>query len=239
MRLFKSFAATLAISISVATLSFAVEPLAAESTHKEFSEAWEARETRYSEQFDAANSMAKEKSNEYFQAIIAKKEDVSAETKAMMDAIEASSYLYARGRTLMFLREHMKSKPSAAKTELWMQEMLDLLQGSAKEADRRWAEFNAMKPGDDLRAYFAALEVALIQSGQTKGEMDELTLIDQNLASYYEARSVEQAKRRTARAAFLSAIGASLQQSSSQAVFAPTVRTRCTTFGGVTNCTSN
>lgn len=209
--------------------------LSAKSVHKDFKEAWEKRYERYEQEWQVLDQSARDTVAKYVAALEVEGADMEQEGAKLKDAMHRASYLYGRYWVLSQLRKHMDDKPSSVSSELWMQEKVSEVQADARTADLHWAQLNEMPPDTALMDALSKFESAVVGSARVQGVVDELTLIDQNLASYYQGRSKERANR----SRIFSAIGSALMQSSNQATFAPTVQTRCSTYGGITNCKSN
>ncbi len=178
---------------------------------------------------------ARETVAQYMTALQTEGADMDHEAAKLKDAMHRASYIYGRYWVLSELREHMDDKPSAVSSELWMQEKVSEVQSDARLADNHWTQLANLPDEASLTERLSKFEAAVVGGARVQGVVDELTLIDQNLASYYQGRSEERANR----SRIFAAIGSALMQSSRQATIAPSVRTRCSTYGGVTNCTSN
>ena len=90
---------------------------------------------------------------------------------------------------------------------------------------------------------FKAKLAALANSAEFFGTIAELKLLDENLGSYFEAKSAQDDSRRRARAAFFGALAGAAGSFNSQPLPPPatprTTTCRSTQFGRTVTCTGN
>ena len=219
-------------------LALALQPSAASagSTYKDFVAAWTERDARYVEQHAALDKQAREATTEFLAKADPNSSESGSRLQRMITAIKAASLLDGRGAMLRDLRIHMEKKPAAASTELWMQERTDAVRTQAAAVAAKFAELRGMNERGlgESDEYFQNTVAALIMASTLEGKVQELSLLDQNLSSYFRAKGQEDAERREARARIFGAIGASLTAYSNNAN-RPWTAT-CTTSGNRTNC---
>lgn len=220
---------------SILVIAFGLQPSAATagSTYKEFTAAWAERDARYVQQHAELDKTAREAT----QAFLAnpKSKDSDEKLGQMLVAIKAAMYMDGRGATLRALRIFMEKKRSAAATELWMQERSDAARTSASSLQVRFATLKSLRDTgkDGTDAYFVDSVSAISDAATLQGQVEELSLIDQNLGSYFRAQGQEDASRRETRARIFGAIGASLSTYSQPA---PGWSATCNTYGTSTTC---
>jgi hypothetical protein len=141
---------------------------------------------------------------------------------------------------LIEFRKFMATKPSAARTELWIQEKSAELQRdeTSLEVQRQSIEaFPAETPEVDI---VLATQSWVVAHGKLQGRVGEILLIDANLRSYFTARGEEKARSRSALAAILGGMATGLQQQNGFAPAPPLpLTTRCNTYFSGTVCTTN
>lgn len=229
--------------IAGAALIAAGSPSDAKSVHKEFSEAWSQRDQAYAEDFTQLLEDAN-KAVEAYKASVTENhppEQQVALFRTAMDKAHAASAARGRGMFLIEFREFMAGKPSAARTELWVQEKAAEIQRDEAALNRLQQSIEALPEGTPDHKVASATQDWIEAHGQLQGEVGEIILIDANLRSYFAGRGEEQANKRSALAGILGSLGASLQQQ--QNGFPPSaplpVTTRCNTYFSGTVCTTN
>lgn len=226
-----------------ALMLFVGAPSDAKSVHKEFSEAWAERDNAYADDFARLLQQANDAVEAYRATVAAGEPRVVqiAAFKAAMDKAHAASAARGRGLLLIEFREFMIGKPSAARTELWIQEKAAELQReeAAVEAQRQSIETFPTETPDQV--IVASTQSWFQAHGTLQGRVGEILLIDANLRSYFTARGEEKARSRGALAAILGGLAAGVQQQ--QDGFAPApplpITTRCNTYFSGTVCTTN
>lgn len=229
-------------TILAVVLASAVPAVAeAKSAQKEFSQAWEDRDQRYVTSTQSALS-ASQSAWEAF-ASNTDPDQTFPKLKAAFDATYQARYHEGRQHFLRDFRIHMSSKPSRQLTDLWMQERIEQIRLSSEGAQRQFATLSQIKftDTDKVKTYISGSEQAIIESGHAHGAIDELKLLNQNLAVYYQAKDAEEVRNSQRRAAIADALGAGLTNMSNQ-YYAASQRNwsaRCTTYGNTTNCSGN
>lgn len=215
-----------------------VTPAQAENVRSEFVKAWTEREGQYANQAEAANAHQQAAIQTLAEVSQPNAPDAEPKLKAVLDAASGYGFLNGRRAAIGGFRAFFASKPSQARTEMWMQEQVNYLQGLSRKADSDFNAVRALKPAE-TPDYLMTVLKAIAMNGLVRGATEETQLIDQNLAVFFQAKTADDARRRQARAAFFGALGASLQQSAQLPAFQPTRNVRCTTFGNTTNCSGN
>lgn len=209
--------------------------VAASSVFDDFTAAWSERDARYVEQHASLDKEAREATATFFAAADPSSPESAARLERMILAIKAASYVDGRGRVLRDLRIHMAKKPTEARAELWMQEKADSTRALATEVDAKFADLKRRSAsGDQSDSFFTDSVTALVMAASLHGQIVELTLVDQNLGSYFRVKGQEEASRRESRARIFSAIGAALSTYSAPQN-SPWTAT-CTTSYGTTRC---
>ncbi|MEQ5787704.1 hypothetical protein J3454_07360 [Erythrobacter sp. NFXS35] len=230
-------------AVLAAALLAAGSPADAKSVHKEFSEAWSQRDDAYAEEFTGLLEEANAAVSAYRAAVVENQppERQAALFRTAMDKAHAASAARGRGMLLIEFREFMADKPSAARTEVWTQEIAAKLQRDEAALDRLQKNIEAMPEGTSDDEFAGAMQNWIEAHGNFQGEVGEILLIDANLRSYFAGRGEEKARSRSALAGILGGLAAGLQQQ--QNGFAPApplpVTTRCNTYFSGTVCTTN
>lgn len=211
----------------------APQQVIAKSVEKEFTEAWTERGDRYAREKDQAAADLKAA----FDALSAA--DAKDRTKAEegLTAVFRQSYAIgysaAREQTVRTLLQFMAGKPSAARTELWIEDQADQLRQRSEKAKARSENASKMVIGQNgLTAFDYVKEsgAAIFDIGAAQGIADELQSIDSNLTSYFRAKGEQEARRK----AMWAAIGQSLKEASQQQNKGWSMS--CSTIGQFTNC---
>ena len=204
------------------------------STASDFSKIWSARDAAYRSERVGLDANAKQKADILVTAINNNSDFGSSEITAALTAARQLSELIGKGTFLYEFREHMKTKPSAYVSEAWMQERASELKTRSIAADDYEGQVRTMQPGKNISFvnWVGAMERLVMMRGELNGRIQEMTLVDQNLGSFYKAKRQADEKRRD----FLRAFGQALasQQSAVQNWSAS-----CTTIGRTTNCIGN
>lgn len=181
--------------------------LAAKPIQQEFSQAWTDRAARYGDQQKALNQRVEISLKALHEASEAKSPEVKAKTDQFLAALQDGAYMHGRISLLKVFQSHMAKKPSAAATELWIQEQTDSLRVQAEALDKLGERLGADNSNEGMKAKMSALAA----SAEFMGTLAELSLIDQNLSTYFKAKSAQDEGRRRARAAFFGAMAAAFQ----------------------------
>jgi len=165
------------------------------STYKDFVKVWDPRDQSYRSERGTLETNAQSSASRALESVVSDDPAGPDDLVMALTAAWSLSELVGRGQTLYVFREHMGSKPSAALSEAWMQGKVDELRRRQSEADMVERQMNVLR--DRARGtvgeWIAALERLSMMRGTIAGTAAELVLINQNLGSYYRARSEEQA----------------------------------------------
>jgi hypothetical protein len=208
--------------------------------YKDFWKAWAERDARHVAEHAQLDKAAREATENLMVSLKESSPEMPAKMERMFTAIDAAWFIDGRVWMLRDLRIHMEKKPSAAKTELWLQERIDSLRAEERAVKAKWAEVDGMreKGASDLLVYLQESVLAVSMAATLRGKVEELNLLDQNLASYFRAKGQEDMERRQARARIFGAMGAALSAYSRPQPDTSWTAT-CTTFGNRTNCHGN
>lgn len=230
----RKFSLVFAVALLAAPIS-APSPAIARNVQKEFAEAWSQREQRYSAAFDSASKAQAAAIDAFTTASQAHSPEAKDLLVSVFDSADAYGAAAGRRAALADFNTLIKDKPSAARIDMWMQEQMAKLKEMGDTAKR---DIEALRTADAAApdAIVNALK-AISYQGLVRGAVQEMSLIDQNLSSYFQAKSSEDLARRQARARFFGALGAALQQSG-QTNFPNARMTQCHTTGATTNCTT-
>lgn len=179
--------------IGLVLLSLVAATPAAASAYRDFVGVWDARDATYRAEREALDARAKSSATRAVEALVMSAPEAPEDLVVALAAAWSLSELVGRGQTLWALREHMASRPSAALSEAWMQGKVDELRRRLAEADMIERQIDILKGRDtvSVQHWIAALEQLSMMRGNISGAAAELTLIDQNLRSYYRAQSRE------------------------------------------------
>jgi hypothetical protein len=236
---FPTCLAVIAMAAAMPLPDVGVGVAAASSLQKEFSASWEGRMQQYRLQETSADAAEKSAIEAYVQAINTKGAEEQAGRAASVMLAASSQMGFVKGRIIALtgFRGFFASKPSQVRTEVFMQERASDLQDLVKKAQTDYDVAKAANP-EPAPAYLSNLLAAIRLNGLARGVTQELSLIDQNLGSYYKAKSVADDERRQARAHLLATLAGSLQPPpTTDSKFPASVR--CQTYGTVTNCQEN
>ena len=212
---------------------------AAKSVHKEFLESWDERLARYGLQQQMAAVRLKDASDALGQAMKENQSDINAQTAAFFSASDELGYVVARAELTRKLIQFMAMKPSSTRAELWFQEQMSELAEAERVTRAEFERVAALKIGEG-NVTSASLAISMgetvFRKGAWRGQLDELKLAGENLATYYREKDERDSANRARWAAALGSLGQSLQaQSQRQNGFMMT----CTTLGSFTNCNGN
>lgn len=219
----------------------------AKSVNSEFSTAWSDRILRYNSDVSAKKVA--------LQSVIARMNNPDVPPPDRSDQVvnvylEASEdFGYSQGRliALKTFISFFKSKPSPARSELWMQDRQDEIREYTKTVKSKLEEIGLILDKNDPENAKKILDILsehAFMDGMNKGMIDEFKLIDQNLATFYNARQAERERNAAAwgaAAEALSKVGKSYQPVSPlPPLIVPktTTTTNCHTIGQNTTCTT-
>lgn len=210
----------------------------AKSVHSEFMEAWSQRHDRYDGEFKTAQAGLKSASEQLWAAAAANAPDLRAKLDALFSATDDLGYRAGRADMNQTLLQFIEKKPSAERAELWLQDQMDKMrqaQAAAKEAFDRASAIKIGENGETEQSKLTSMGKAIFAGGTLRGQTAELTLINDNLATYYQAKTQQDAERRARWRAALGAFGQSMQ-AQAQAQANRNWMAHCTTVGNSTNC---
>jgi len=183
------------------------------SVYKDFAKAWEERDQTYRGEREALESRARSSAERAVNALVDSEPTAAEDLVLALSAAWSLSELVGRGQMLYALREHMAAKPSAVMSEIWIQGKADGLRRRQADTDMIEREMGILEGRDTIgvQQWIAALERLSMMRGAIAGEAAELSLISQNLATYYRARSDEQARSAELWAGVLAALAGAVQ----------------------------
>lgn len=218
-----------------AALLFATPTIVhAKSVHSEFEEAWTARWTRYGTEQNAEKADLEAAAKDFFSNDSQDPAVGDRKLKALLDATNEFGFATGRLQLLQDALQFMDKKPSAARAELWIQEKINSLGNDQKQATARFEKLKTYQPEEiekNPQAIIAEMGEAVFWNAIAKGQLEELTLLNDNLAIYYQAKSQQDAEKRAKWRAILGAMGQSLEQNSNRGFMM-----NCNTVGMTTNC---
>jgi hypothetical protein len=216
----------------------------AKSSYSEFSGAWKDRADRYAAQHAELDQKAR-KAVVDFDAVarIPNSPELAARVREMWAAIQAVGYNEGRGAALFELRTLMEKHPSPGRIDVWMQEQVERVQSAGRDATAQIESVHHTTIGQNgvtAIQYLTQAENAYRADAQAAGTADELKLIQENLASYYQERGQEQAVREARRRALAQSLAA-VGQAFRDAAPPPSTswHATCTQFGTTTHCNGN
>ena len=165
--------------------------------------------------------------------------------QAMFDAI--SEYGIAKGRkaALGDFRAFFASNPSAAATEIWLQGQTSELQRMVTKGNAQAEAVKLLKPGQGGITPQDYLERGMQSVGYNslvRGAIEETQLLDQNLGTYFRAKTADDGDRRRRRATMFGILAAGLGGAARAAAPPspqfpqPPQTIRCTTYFNSTVC---
>ena len=146
----------------------------AKSVQQEFSQAWTERGERYEAEQLRLNARVDEAWKALDEARKANAPDVKDRTGQFISTLQDGAYLHGLAALLYAFKEHMAKKPSAAATELWVQERVDSLRTQAEVLDKTGEHLKS----DTSPGAFKAKLAALANSAEFMGTVAELRLLD-------------------------------------------------------------
>lgn len=237
----KRIALALAISIPILPIQLAE----ARSVQDDYQEAWAGRLARYQAEADTGKS-AVEAANAKLGTLAENDPATSQTVTALFDGVEQWGFAVGRKTALGELQKFMATKPSSQRAELWMQDQSDMIRQFADKTGADAKAIGAMKIGEGgvtVESAFIAYREFRYRLGATRGLLSELELVDKNIASFFQAKSEQDERRRAKRAAFFGAIGEALQENerNNAAMLggsSPWMAT-CSQWGNRTECRGN
>ena len=221
------------ILVAAALALSAPQPKAlAKSVQQEFSQAWTDRGARYEQEQLRLNKQIDDAWKSLEGATQASSPDVKSRTDQFIVALQDGAYMHGRAALLSAFKEHMAKKPSAAATDLWVQERVDTLRMQADALDKRGEQLKT----DTSAGTFKGRLRALADSAEFMGTVAEMQLVDQNLATYFKAKSAQDEQRRRARAAFFGALAGSFGSTPAPPPTPWIATCQTTAFGNSTTC---
>ena len=205
------------------------------SVQDEFAQAWSARADRYTAQQADLDKLVEATLSALKVSNESNAPDVGARTNQFLAALNDGSYLHGRSAVLAAFRTHIKGKPSAAVTELWIQERFDELKNQATSLDATGDRLRNDNSPEGIKAKMTALA----NSAEFMGNVAEMKLLDENLGTYFKAKSAQDDARRRARAAFFGALAGSARSYGSQSSPPRTTTCHSQSFGNTITCTGN
>lgn len=234
MRISKLIIAAAAVMMSPAGTS------AAKSVHSEYMEAWGERHDRYDGEFKTAEAGLKTAGEQFWAAAAANAPDLRARLDALFAATDDLGYRAGRAEMNQSLLQFIANKPSAQRADLWLQDQMDKMRQAQAAAKGQFDQASAIKIGENgetPQSKLTSMGKAIFAGGALRGQTAELTLINDNLATYYQAKTQQDAERRARWRAALGAFGQSMQaQAQAQAQANRSWTAHCTTVGNSTNC---
>jgi len=221
---------------AAATLLSPTTIAAAKSVHSEFMTAWTERYTRYDQEYKASQSALKVAGDQFWTAAAANAPDLRSKLDALYAASDDLGYRAGRAEMNQTLLQFIDKKPSAERAELWLQDQMDKLRQAQAATKGQFERAAAMKVGENgatSQTIISSTGTAIFTGGTIRGQVAELALINDNLATYYQAKTQQDAERRARWRAALGAMGQSLQ---AQAQANRGWMAHCTTVGNSTNC---
>ena len=185
------------------------------SVYKDFVKVWDERDRTYRAEREALERKAQSAAERALYSLTSADAAAGEDLIIALNAAWSLSELVGRGQMLYVFREHMAAKPSAALSELWMQGKVDELRRKQAEADTIESEMQILRGRDTITArhWIAAHESLSMMRGNISGQASELTLINQNLTTYYRAQSQEVSVGRAVLAAALLGVASSVRDS--------------------------
>ena len=222
-----------------------ITPVRAENLKVEFNTAWASRETLYVSQIQETEAHQAAAIKAFGAAAQASAPDTGAKMQAMFDAI--SEYGVAKGRkaALGDFRAFFASNPSAAATEIWLQGQTSELQRMVTKGNAQAEAVKLLKPGQGGITPQDYLERGMQSVGYNslvRGAIEETQLVDQNLGTYFRAKTADDVDRRRRRATIFGILAAGLGGAARAATppppqFPQSPQTiRCTTYFNSTVC---
>lgn len=199
--------------ILVALISVIMATPAIASVYSDFVKVWDARDKSYRAEREALERKAQSTAGRALYSLTSADSAAGDDLVLALNAAWSLSELVGRGQMLYTFREHMAGRPSAALSELWMQGKVDELRRKQAEADSIESEMQILRGRDTIsvKQWVAAHESLAMMRGNISGQASELALINQNLTTYYRARSEEISPGRAILAATLLGLAAGVR----------------------------
>lgn len=197
-------------------------------------ELWTGRAATYEGQ-KASNLQQREIA---ISALAEVKSDEDARTGILKayDATFTHGYSTGRAEALSHAREFFRKKRSAGAAEIWMQDQVSEMKQAAQEARSKLEATKDFPDSMGLTAKLNATLAAIGKSGIVRGQIDELNLLDGNMASYYRAKNGEEQARREARSRIFGALAAAFTPPDDRSIH---VTCRQSMLGTTVQCTGN
>lgn len=188
------------------------------SVLKDFMRQWEQRAQNYTGQRGPLERQTQQSAAMAVQSISSADPSAPAALNAALTDTRQLSYLYGRYQTLWALREHMEKKPSMALSEAWLQAQVEGIKAKVAASDAAELDLKRSVPGRDvpLLQWIGSIERLAQDRGYSEGATAELTLINENLRSYYAARAEEHERAVRLRTALLAGLAMALSQQQNQ-----------------------
>ena len=185
--------------IGLAFLSLLVAAPIGASVYSDFVKVWEERDRTYRSEREALERRAQSTADRSIESLVGADPAAGDDLVVALSAAWTLSELVGRGQMLYTFREHMAARPSAALSELWLQGKVDELRRKQAEADTVEGEMEFLQGHDTIsvKQWIAAHERLAMLRGNIAGQASELSLINQNLTTYYRAREDEVSPGRT------------------------------------------
>ncbi len=187
---------------------------ASASALKDLKRLLESRAQQYTEQRPALEQRTQESATAAVRSIQSADRSAAEALNTALGETRQLSYLYGRYQTLWALREHMETKPSLATSETWLQGQVEAIRAKIASADATEAALKRSVPGSDvpLLSWVGSIERLAQDRGYSEGATAELSLINEDLRTYYAARAEEHENAVRLRTALLAAFAMALSQ---------------------------
>lgn len=199
----------------------------------------EERAWSYHGAYEAEVETANRLIGEFRAAIFAQEsaDIVKAKFNLAMDAVHAASRAKGRGELVNAYWSILDDKPSALESDLWLQGQASNVEENYRQLDRLAAALKAAQESADLERIVGASQDWVSYHGELTGRVDELGLLQANIASYYRAKDERDARRRAAFSAFLGSLGKQLANRRADFVpLRPNVTIHCKEYFSGTQC---
>jgi hypothetical protein len=212
---------------------------AASSVRKDFEGIWSAREADYSASEQASATQEHDDTLKFVETFKSNGPTLAPDFQSLMAVSFSHAQATARYKLLKEFEAFMATKPSAAGGQARMQGKIAQVQPAVAPAAAEETRLASVKIGIDEPAGQWVQEKARAAqiSGMLSGLVAELTLIDQNLRSFYEGRSIEQQQASETRRRILGGLAAGLAAAAAATPPPPrNFSVMCTQTGSFTNC---
>ena len=220
----------------------------AKSVKSEFIQAWGDRSARYQVDAQQKQVALQTASAQADEVVGSRTEAAQQNVIRYFDA--SGEYGHSQGRLIMLtaFKNFIKSKPSEARLDMWMQEQAQSIKDYGKSIDAKLDEIKAIQSDQSKQNSQSVMHLLgehAFMVGMNKGMIDEILLVQQNLDTFNVARREESARRAAmwgALAKSMSDMGRSMQQPvpPPPPLVAPKTMqtTNCHTNGQNTTCTT-